>query len=217
MPGHFAGFEMSATKLRLMQVELDNNNKTSDIALIGATGKGFAHTSELHVMNYKQAVASKDSAKWQVEVDKEHGRMVEHDVWEALPRNTVPPKMKILKSVWAMKPKANGSKRVCLNAKGCSQVAGQHYDADNILSPVTNTASIRIAFTIMMLANLLGWVIDVNGVFLLGEFKEGDPKIYMDIPKGMEKWYSKYTQPIVLRLKKCMYGTKQAARYYYDK
>ena len=116
-----------------------------------------------------------------------------------------------------MKPKADGTKRARLNARGCSQVPGQHYDEDNISSPVTNTTSIRIAFTILVMASLAGWVVDVNGAFLLGEFKEDDPKIYMDIPEGMTKWYTQYSQPVVVKLKKCLYGTKQAARYYYDK
>jgi hypothetical protein len=143
--------------------------------------------------------------------------MVKNDVWEMVPKLSVPPKTKILKLVWAMKPKADGTKRVRLNAKGCSQVAGQHYDADNISSPVTNTFSIHIAFTIILMCGFAGWVVDVNGAFLLGEFKKGDPEIYMDTPEGMEKWYTKYTELVVAKLKKCMYGTKQAARYYYDK
>ena len=33
----------------------------------------------------------------------------------------------------------------------------------------------------------------------------------------MEKWYTKYTEPVVAKLKKCIYGTKQSAKYYYDK
>jgi hypothetical protein len=39
----------------------------------------------------------------------------------------------------------------------------------------------------------------------------------MDIPVGMEKWYTKYTELVVAKLKKCMYGTKHAARYYCNK
>jgi hypothetical protein len=125
-------------------------------------------------MNYKQAMASAEAGEWQVEVDKEHERMVKNDVWDILPKASVPPKTKILKSVWAMKHKADGTKRVQLNAKGCSQVAGQHY---GISSPVTNTFSIRIVFTIMLMSGFVGWVVDVNGAFLLGEFKKGDPEI----------------------------------------
>jgi hypothetical protein len=210
--------EWAAAEIRLMQAEqaVHEDDVEAEITLIGATGEGFSHTSELQVMNYKQAMASKDAAAWQVEVDKEHQRMVDNDVWEVIPKSEVPKDTKILNSVWAMKPKADGSKRARMNAKGCSQVAGQHYDADNISSPVTNTSSIRIAFTILVLARLAGWVMDVNGAFLLGKFKPGDPEIFMNVPEGMTKWYQKYTVPIVLRLKRCLYGTKQAAKYYYD-
>ena len=63
---------------------------------------------------------------------------------------------KILKSVWAIKPKSDRTKQARLNAKGCSQLAGQHYDADNILSPVTNTFSIHIAFMIMLMCGFVG-------------------------------------------------------------
>ena len=83
-------------------------------------------------MNYKQAMQSADAPAWQVEVDKEHDRMIKNDVWEVIPKSAVPKGTRILKSVWAMKPKADGSKRARLNARGCSQVPGQHYDEDNI-------------------------------------------------------------------------------------
>jgi hypothetical protein len=49
----------------------------------------------------------------------------------------------------------------------------------------------------------VGWIVDVNGSFLLGEFKKGDP----DIPEGMEKWYTKYTELVVDKLKKCISRT----------
>ena len=69
----------------------------------------------------------------------------------------------------------------------------------------------------MLMCSFMGCVVDVSRSFLLGEFKPGDPEINMEIPAGMEEWYTKYTRPMVLHLKKCMYGTKQAARYYYNK
>jgi hypothetical protein len=43
-----------------------------------------------------------------VEVDKEHDSMVNNNVWKVVDRSEVPPKTRILQSVWAMKPKANG-------------------------------------------------------------------------------------------------------------
>ena len=49
----------------------------------------------------------------------------------------------------------------------------------------------------MLLMMFIGWVVDVNGAFLLGEFKPGDPYINMDIPEGIEKWYTKFMQAMV--------------------
>ena len=71
MPKKYDGFEMTAAKIWLLQLEASLDLK-SELSLIGATGVGFNHTYELHMMNYKQAMASADAAEWQVEVDKEH-------------------------------------------------------------------------------------------------------------------------------------------------
>ena len=51
----------------------------------------------------------------------------------------------------------------------------------------------------------------------MGEFKEDGPEIYMEIPEGMQKWCMKFSEPVVAKLKKCIYGTKQAAKYCYTK
>eukprot|EP00804_Cyclotella_cryptica_P002709 CCRYP_009620-RA/>CCRYP_009620-RA protein AED:0.39 eAED:-0.09 QI:0/0/0/0.5/1/1/2/0/355 len=142
MPVRYAGSDMSTAELRLMQFKAGLDLKPK-LSLIGATGVGLSHTSELHVMNYKQAMASVDAAVWQVEVDKEHDRMVKNKASTIVPKASLPPKTKILKSVWAMKPKADGSKRARLNAKGCSQIAWQHYDADNISSPCDDVGQLQ--------------------------------------------------------------------------
>jgi hypothetical protein len=63
------------------------------------------------MMNYKQAMASADAAEWHVDIDKDHERMVKNNVWEIVPKASIPPKTKILKSVWAMKPKVDRTKQ----------------------------------------------------------------------------------------------------------
>lgn len=41
-------------------------------------GSGFENTNELHVMKFKEAMATKDKPCWVKAVDKEHGRMEEN-------------------------------------------------------------------------------------------------------------------------------------------
>ena len=62
----------------------------------------------------------------------------------------------------------------------------------------------------MLLCGFTGWVVDVKDAFLFGAFKKGDPEIYMDIPERMQKLCTKYTEQLGYKLKKCIYGTKQA-------
>jgi hypothetical protein len=168
-------------------------------------------------MTYEETIQEPDAAEWQKEIDKEHARMMQHKAWVAIPRSEVPKGTKILGSTWAMKRKANGTRRARLNSKGCSQRPGLHYDEDNISLPVTNLTSIRIAFILIVMADFIGWMKDANGAFLTGEFQATDPVLYMYIPEGMKKWYTHLKGEHVLKLLVPIYGTKQAARCYFDK
>jgi hypothetical protein len=49
--------------------------------------------------------------------------------------------------------------------------------------------------------------VHVKSAFLHGEFEDGKV-IHMKVPRGFEKFY---TDDVVLKLKKCIYGLKQAA------
>ncbi len=62
---------MTAAEIQLMQVEA-SLDLAPELSLIGATGTRFKNMSDVHVMNFKQAMASADASDWQVEVDKEH-------------------------------------------------------------------------------------------------------------------------------------------------
>jgi hypothetical protein len=48
---------MTAAEIQLLQLEVSVDLKPK-LSLIGATGVEFNHTSELHIMNYRQAMAS---------------------------------------------------------------------------------------------------------------------------------------------------------------
>ena len=63
----------------------------TEIAAVGAgVGGGFTHTSELHVMNYNQAMESEDVEEWKKEVDNEHKCMIEHGVWTPKKKYDIP-------------------------------------------------------------------------------------------------------------------------------
>jgi hypothetical protein len=77
-------------------------------------------------------------------------------------RKDLPVGTKIFDSVWAMKKKSTGTLRERMNARGFKQVEGQHYEGTTISSPVTNSATIRIVLTLMIMASMLAHVVDVK-------------------------------------------------------
>ena len=94
--------------------------------------------NELHVMEFKEAMAGKDSDNWQKAVDKEHKCIKRHHVWESVPIREVPNGLKVLTSTWPMKKKANGTHRVRMNACGYEQIDGVHYDENSKAATVVN-------------------------------------------------------------------------------
>ena len=195
---YFAGLKEAAA------LETDE----SEIACVGAgLGGGFESTNELHVLKYKDAMASSSKPEWEAAVAEEHARMQKHNVWEPVSRSSLPEGTKPLTSTWAMKKKANGKHRARLNARGFQQVPGRHYDAKSISSPVTNDVTIRIVLTLLLMAGWHAEIVDVKGAFLHGVFGDGEV-MHMEVPEGFEKYYQ---AGVVLRLLKTLYGLKQAA------
>jgi hypothetical protein len=63
----------------------------------------------------------------------------------------------------------------------------------------------------MVLTIIFGWtvgLIDVQGAFLCGNFKDGE-EIYMEVPVGFERFYP---NNVLLLLLQTTHGLRQAAR-----
>jgi len=130
--------------------------------------------------------------------------MTKHKVWKAVDVRTVPSNAKVLTSTWAMKQKADGSKRARINARGYEQQPGEHFDETGVSSPVVNEASIFMILILMTMAAMYAEINDVKGAFLNGTFSQGE-KLYMKVPQGFEKYYP---ENILLLLLKTIYGLK---------
>ena len=185
-----------------------------EISMVGAgIGGGFVNTQELHVMKYDEAMKQPDAAEWMDAVEEEHHKMVKSDVFEVTKLKDVPKGATILSSTWVMKKKASGAHRARVTARGFEQIDGEHYDENDKAAPVVCEATIRIMFILILMAGWWAEVIDVVGAFLLGEF---DPKhkMYLWVPQGFERFYP---DDVVLRLKRTLYGTKQAAMAFWKK
>ena len=194
--------------------EEEESFEGGEFACVGAgIGGGFVDTHELHVLKYDEAMATGDEDKWHDAVEEEHERMVDHDVFEAVPRDKLPKDAKVLTSTWAMKKKASGIFRARMNARGFEQVDGIHYKSEDKASPVVQLTTVMIVLTLIIMLNWYAILMDIKGAFLLGDF-EADLNMYLEVPQGFERFYP---SNVVLRLKKTLYGTKQGAKRFWLK
>ena len=138
--------------------ELDNNEIATaavvkediEISQVGAgVGGGFENTSNLKVMNYREAMQSADAEEWKAEVQNEKERFDKFNVITVVPRNEMQKGIKAMTTTWAMKKKPSGKLRGRLNARGYDQIKGKSYYNDSIAAPVTNTNSVRIIWVLM--------------------------------------------------------------------
>ena len=80
--------------------------------MVGAgVGGGFDSTSELKVMNYREAMLSSDAKEWKAEVQNEKERFDKFNVITVVPRNEMKKGVKAMTTTWTMKKKPNGKLR----------------------------------------------------------------------------------------------------------
>jgi hypothetical protein len=127
--------------------------------------------------------------------------MIKHNVFQEVTRDEVP------EGTWGMNNKSTGTFRARINARVLQHIDGEHYDSTSIASPVSNEVTIRCMFMLMLVEYWMGELLDVQGDFLHGNFKNGE-RLYMEVPQGVEEWFEVY---VVFLLLKTLYGLKQAS------
>ena len=134
--------------------------------------------------------------------------MIKNQVWTVVKKKDALKNADIIDLTWAMKKKANGQYCAHLAARAFKQTHGKSFVYHNTSSPVVHDIIVHIVLTMFLMSGWAAHIVDVNGAFLLGEFKEND-HIYMKIPKGFEKFYC---LDVLLYLQKTLYGVKNAAK-----
>ena len=158
--------------------------------------------------SYEEAVKEEI---WRSAMEEEMGSIDKNLTWVLVkpPENCRPIGVK-----WIYKVKRNSTGDITrhkarLVAKGYSQKKGK--DFDEVFSPVARIESIRILIAI---AAQLKWNLhhlDVKSAFLNGEIKE---EVYVHQPEGFIK---KGKEDCVQKLRKALYGLRQAPRAWNSK
>jgi len=160
---------------------------------------------------YEDAIKSRHASRWRESMNLEIEDLLKHDTWDLIPRDQVPRTHKIAKSRWVYRVKVNkdGSIErfksrfvVC----GYSQVKGVDYT--HSFSATMRATSFRILMALATHDKLKLEHFDVTSAFTQSEI---DKVIYVEPPKGYPQRTRDGT-PCVLKLRKALYGTKQASR-----
>ncbi len=171
----------------------------------------FAASADPDTMYYHEAMREPDRAKFIKAMEKEVKSHTENEVWELVPRSSVPPGTKILPAVWAMKRKRRIATREVykwkarLNIDGSKQEEGVNYW--ETFSPVASWAAIRMVLITILIH---GWFTKHINFVLAYTQADAECQLYMAIPKGFE--VQDEGQDYVLKLKKNLFGQKQAGR-----
>ncbi|GJT55828.1 retrovirus-related pol polyprotein from transposon TNT 1-94 [Tanacetum coccineum] len=144
-------------------------------------------------------------------MNKEVEALEKNNTWEL----TTLPQGKIAigsKWVYKIKHKADGNierYKARLVAKGFNQKEGIDYN--ETFAPVAKMVTLRALLAIAISHDWIIEQLDVNNAFLHGDLHE---EVYMQVPQG----YAQQLPPnTVCRLKKSLYGLKQANRQWFEK
>ena len=156
--------------------------------------------------NIFEAWRGDHSTNWKEATNSEYDSLLSNHTWDLV---SLPAGKNVVGSRWVFKVKRNADGTVerfkaRLVAQGYSQSQGVDYQ--EVFSPVVRYNSIR---SLLAVANICDWEVhqmDVKTAFLQGDL---DEEIYMKQPDG---YVDKEKPNHVCKLKKSIYGLKQAAR-----
>ena len=161
--------------------------------------------------SFRAAMLSANAKQWEHATDSEYDSLQKAGTYELV---RLPPGRSPIGCKWVLKVKRGADGQVerykaRLVAQGFSQKAGIDYT--DTFAPVAKFVSIRALLAIGAHFDLHMHQMDVKTAFLNGEL---DEEIYMRQPEGYAVQGSEH---LVCRLRKSLYGLKQAGRAWYQR
>jgi hypothetical protein len=178
----------------------------SRYTLLGESFEMIPDDQHAEPCNYNEALQDKDVELWQKAMKSEMESMYSNQVWDLV---EPPEGIKPIGCKWIYKKKRGADGKVLtfkarVVAKGYAQKEGIDYE--ETFSPVAMLKSIRILLSIAAHLDYEIWQMDVKTAFLNGNL---DECIYMVQPDG---FIAKGQEHMLCKLKKSIYGLKQASR-----
>ena len=174
----------------------------------------FLVKTDADTMYLHQALKEPDRDQFVRAVIREVNDHIVRKHWELIPISQVPEGQTVLDAVWSMKRKRHLLTREVYKWKARLNVHGgqQEYAINyfDTYAPVVTWPTIRLLLT---LALLNGWITRQIDFVLAYPQADIEYDMYMHLPTGIE--LRQDSEPCCLRLKKNIYGQKQAGRTFY--
>jgi transposase InsO family protein len=161
--------------------------------------------------SFSQAMSCKESELWYDAMKEEMNSIKSNEVWDLV---ELPNGAKSIGCKWVFKTKKDSLGNIerykaRLVAKGFTQKEGIDYT--ETFSPVSKKDSLHVIMALVAHFDLELQQMDVKTTFLNGDLEE---EVYMKQPEGFP---SSDGEQLVCKLKKSLYGLKQASRQWYLK
>ena len=158
--------------------------------------------------SYRDAMSRIDREEWDEAYRAEYQGFIDRDVFEVV---RPPPGVKILGTTTVCDYKMDNGvfqkRKVRMCVRGDQQVEGVNFHASDLYSPTVKAAEVRLLAAIAAEHDAPIYKTDTRQAFLYGSMEDED--IYVRPP---DWWCDQIPEGHVFKLKKAMYGTKQAAR-----
>jgi len=159
---------------------------------------------------YEEAVSGVDAELWRQAMDEEMKSLHENDTWDL---SDLPAHAKAIPVKWVYKVKRDAAGNIerykaRLVVKGYMQREG--VDFTEVYAPVSKHTSLRALLALVAAEDLELHQLDVKTAFLNGELEE---EIWVVQPPG----YELGGKGMSCRLKKALYGLRQAPRAWYNR
>ena len=160
--------------------------------------------------NFEEAMSRPDAADWMESYRREYQGFIDRDALEVVPR---PKGVKVLGSITRNEYKTKDGVLDKLKTRWCVRGDQQDYEVADRYAPVLKATEVRLLTAIAAEHGAELYSTDTKQAFLYGDMAE-DEDVYVE-PPGW--WFAPIPEGHVFRLKKAIYGTKQAARRWHTK
>ncbi|MBW0502256.1 hypothetical protein O181_041971 [Austropuccinia psidii MF-1] len=166
--------------------------------------------SEDVLKTFRSALKGPSSNEWLKAIKKELTSIIDHNVWDVV---ELKPDYKLVGTTWVFCIKTNHLKQITeykarLCAQGFSQTPG--VDFGKTYAPTGRLNSLRCLISHFVSNGLEFHQVDIKSAFLNAPLVE---TVFLSIPQGLEVDNRKFFH----RLKKAIYGLKQAPLAWYDR